>query len=77
MNKSTLDNLNVGDKGVVTLVTGGRTASRRLCEMGFNRGSEVKILKNDVGPLIVSLAGCKIALGWGLANKVVVQKQNN
>ena len=69
----TLDSLAVGEKGIITGINGGRTATIRLFEMGFNRGSEVCIVKNDIGPIIVSLAGSKIALGWGLARKIMVQ----
>ncbi len=40
--------------------------------MGFNTGANVKVVKNDAGPIIVCLSGNKIALGRGLA-----QKNNN
>ncbi|HZJ58020.1 MAG TPA: FeoA domain-containing protein [Clostridia bacterium] len=75
MELKTLDSLGVGEKGIITAINGGRTATIRLCEMGFNRGSEVCIVKNDIGPIIVGLAGSKIALGWGLANKIMVQQK--
>ncbi|NLJ40774.1 MAG: ferrous iron transport protein A [Clostridiales bacterium] len=70
-----LDSLIVGEKGIVNTINGGRTASRRLYEMGFNRGSSVQMVKNDIGPVIVSLAGSKIALGKGLARKILVQPE--
>ncbi|HBG16088.1 MAG TPA: hypothetical protein DDW93_04850, partial [Firmicutes bacterium] len=41
-------------------------------EMGFNTGAKVKVIKNDAGPIIVSLSGQKIALGRGLAQKIIV-----
>ena len=68
----TLDSLAVGEKGIITGINGGRTATIRLFEMDLT-GSEVCIVKNDIGPIIVSLAGSKIALGWGLARKIMVQ----
>jgi ferrous iron transport protein A len=78
MDIATLDTLSVGEEAIVSFINGGRTASKRLYEMGFNKGSEVKIVKNDVGPIIVCLAGSKIALGWGLARKILVEpKEKN
>lgn len=63
--------LKQGDIGKVKFIDAGRHATRRLYEMGFNIGASVKIVKNDGGgPVIVSLAGNKVALGRGLANKI-------
>lgn len=77
MGVATLDSLNVGQKGIVSTIAGGRMASKRLYEMGFNRGSQVQVVKNDIGPIIVCLAGSKIALGKGLASKILVQPQES
>ncbi len=62
--------LNQGDTGKVKIIAAGRCATRRLYEMGFNIGAPVKVIKNDAGPVIVSLAGNKVALGRGLAEKI-------
>ncbi|NMA66362.1 MAG: ferrous iron transport protein A [Clostridiaceae bacterium] len=75
MEVTTLDSLKVGQRAIVSSIAGGRMASKRLYEMGFNRGSQVRIIKNDIGPIIVCLAGSKIALGVGLARKIVVQPE--
>lgn len=64
--------LNEGDSGKVERIIAGGSATKRLYEMGFNTGAQVKVLKNDRGPLIVSLGGTKIALGRGLAEKMLV-----
>ncbi len=68
-----LTNLNNGDGGRVNAINAGRTATKRLYEMGFNTGAPVKIIKNDFGPVIVSLQGNKVALGRGLAGKILVE----
>lgn len=65
--------LKQGDAGKVKLIDAGRCATRRLYEMGFNIGTPVKIIKNDAGPVIVSLAGNKVALGRGLAEKIKLE----
>lgn len=62
-----------GEIGTVDNITGGEKVSKRLYEMGFNTGSEVKVIKNDIGPIIVSLSGSKIALGRGLAQKIMIK----
>lgn len=69
MNKGLL-NLKKGEAGKVSLINAGKIATRRLYEMGFNTGAPVRIIKNDAGPVIVSLAGHKVALGRGLAEKI-------
>lgn len=65
--------LRQGDTGKVQLISAGKCATKRLYEMGFNIGAPVKIIKNDAGPVIVSLAGNKVALGRGLAEKVNIE----
>ena len=72
MNNSSLINLPPGAHGVVHQIAAGTCATKRLYEIGINPGTEIEVVKNDVGPLILSLAGHKIAIGRGLAQKIVV-----
>lgn len=72
MNKY-LATLNPGDAGRVKAINAGRGATIRLYEMGFNTGALVMVIKNDVGPIIVSLNGNKVALGRGLAQKIILE----
>ncbi len=71
--KSSLLTFRRGEVGKVKLIDAGRHATRRLYEMGFSIGAPVKIVKNDRGPVIVSLAGNKVALGRGLASKIMLE----
>lgn len=73
MNKI-LTGLSQGDFGRVDKINAGRGATKRLYEMGFNTGARVKVIKNDSGPVIVSLNGNKVALGRGLASKILLEK---
>jgi ferrous iron transport protein A len=68
-----LDTLVKGRGGKVNEIDAGRQASKRLYEMGFNTGAPVKVVKNDSGPIIVSVNGNKIALGRGLARKIKLE----
>ena len=69
-----LDFLKPNESGRIKEIKGGHTASKRLFELGLNRGSEVKMMKNDFGPIILYLSGHKLALGRGLAHKVIVER---
>ncbi|HHY09814.1 MAG TPA: ferrous iron transport protein A [Firmicutes bacterium] len=70
-----LTHLRPGEKGRVARIAAGAYATKRLYEMGFNSGASVQVVKNDLGPLVVLLSGNKIALGRGLAEKMVISKQ--
>lgn len=65
--------LKQGDAGKVKLISAGRCATVRLYEMGLNIGASLKVVKNDVGPVIVSLGGNKVAVGRGLAEKIELE----
>ncbi|NLJ77857.1 MAG: ferrous iron transport protein A [Tissierellia bacterium] len=64
--------LRCGDAATVKRICAGGCATRRLYEMGFNTGAKIKVIKNDFGPVIVSLFGNKVAVGRGLAQKIMV-----
>lgn len=64
--------LSEGSKGKVHDIVGGRILSKRLFEMGFNTGQEVEMIKNDTGPLIVGLGGSRVAVGRGMAQKIML-----
>ncbi len=72
---SNLTMLSKGQKGRVATVDAGKSATKRLYEMGFNTGASFTVIKNDSGPIIVSLNGNKVALGRGLAAKVLLSEQ--
>lgn len=74
MEQISLAKLKAGDCCRVKRIIAGAHATKRLYEMGFNTGARVRVLKNDFGPLIVALEGNKIALGRGLAEKMLVVK---
>lgn len=69
----TLLSLRVGEKGVVIRIIGGQSACKRLNELGFVPGTEIKLVnKISSGPVMILVKGSKLALGRGLANKVEV-----
>jgi len=62
-----------GTRAVVREIRAGRGLARRLMEMGLLPGSEVTILFNSAGPLVISVRGVTLSLGRGIASKVMVQ----
>lgn len=63
-----------GTKGVVRGVAGGHGIRRRLYELGFVEGAEVVVVKSGgAGPIVVSVQGSRLALGRGVAMKVLVE----
>lgn len=72
--RDTLSTLKCDECGKICEIAGGRCARRRLCELGLNRGVNVKVVKNDLGPLILDIQGHKLAIGRGLASKIIIEK---
>lgn len=62
-----------GAKARIVAVIGGRGAARRAMEMGLVPGAIVEVVNNHPGPLIVRVSGTMIALGRGLAHKILVE----
>ncbi len=63
-----------GTRGIVRGIAGGLGVYRRLYELGFIEGAEVVVIKNGgAGPLVVSIHGSRLALGRGVAMKILVE----
>lgn len=60
--------------GQVKEILGGATVRKRLYELGLNRGADIKMVKNDFGPVILDLSGSKLALGRGIASSVIIER---
>lgn len=74
-----LADLRGGDKCTVVLALGGYGMVRRLAEMGLTPGTEVTIVRTAPmhGPIEVSVRGVSLALGRGIARRVLVRPPNN
>jgi len=69
----TLDKVPVGVKVKVVSVLGGYGIVNRLMQMGLTPGTIVEVL-NNMGPIIVRVRGITIALGRGMARKIIVER---
>lgn len=74
MDSTNLTKLKRGDTATVVDITQCCKAKKRLYELGLHRGVEFTVIKNDIGPVILRLSGNKLALGRGLAEKVLIKK---
>ncbi|CEO90115.1 FeoA family protein [Syntrophaceticus schinkii] len=66
--------LQTGRDAVVSDLAGGRSLRQRLTDMGVVRGTRVKVVKNDMGgPLIISIGEGRLAVGRGMALRIMVE----
>lgn len=70
-----LTSLEIGERGTVVRLEGGRGLIGRLVALGFTPGATIEIVRNGRhGPLIVSVLDTCIALGRGQADQVRVAR---
>ncbi len=62
-----------GKKARIIDIFGGRGMVRRLMKMGLSPGSEIIVIRNSLGPLIIEVRGVRLALGRGLASRILVE----
>lgn len=74
MEEIALVELKPNDVGRVKEISGCQDVRKRLFELGLNRGAQIKMVKNDIGPVILTMSGTKLALGRGLASKIIIQR---
>jgi ferrous iron transport protein A len=73
MDTNTLDKSPRGSSVRVVAVSGGRMARQKLTDLGIIPGEKLKIIRNDgSGPVLIGLYDSKVAVGFGLAQKVRV-----
>ena len=72
-----LTELDQGDRARVIAVEGGRGALERLNALGLREGMEIVKTTGLFmrGPVVVQAGGTQMALGWGLASRVLVERE--
>ena len=69
-----LDKLKKGRRGRVVEVTGGRAAALKLSAQGIVAGAVIeKTSELRGGPVLVKVGGSQVAIGRGLAQRVLVE----
>ena len=66
-----------GESGVVTEIQGGAGATQRIQSMGIRIGKKIK--KEEAhfwrGPQTILVDNFKIAIGYGMASKIMIEVQ--
>ncbi len=69
-----LTNLNTGDEGTLIDIEGGRGIKSKLFNLGLTPGIKIKIIsKNGWGPIVLKVRDGKIAIGRGMAEKILIK----
>jgi Fe2+ transport system protein FeoA len=55
-------------------INAGHTLTHRLAELGLTPGVELEILQNEGGPLLINVRDSRLALGRGMAHRVLVKQ---
>ena len=68
--------LAMASPGEVVRIAGiraGRGLTRRLADMGLVPGTVIRIINSQMpGPIVVEVKGTRLALGHGMAQKILV-----
>jgi len=80
-----LTTLRNGEIGIVTSIKAGHRRGegrgwgfeKRLMDMGLTRGTKVTVVKSAPfhGPLEILVRGSRLALGRGMAERILVEKE--
>lgn len=63
-----------GEEVRLTAIRGGRRLRKRLADLGLNLGMTVRVIQRDRhGPLILAVKDGRLALGRGMAHKIMVE----
>ncbi len=63
----------VGQKVRLISIKGGRKLTRRLIALGITQGNELEVLHHRSGGVVVGKDGNRVALGAGVADKLVIE----
>ena len=54
-------------------IAAGRQLTHRLTELGLTPGVELTLLQSNGGPLLLAVRDTRLALGAGMAHKIMVE----
>jgi Fur family ferric uptake transcriptional regulator len=64
-----------GEKVKILKLEGGSEMRNRLNAMGLKTGEIIEVMNNS-GPYILHLKGTRLAIGRGMAQKIMVSKED-
>ena len=70
----TLSKAASGQQAKLISIEAGRGLTHRLAELGLTPGVELSVVQADrSGPILVLVRGSRIALGRGMAHKLIIE----
>jgi len=70
-----LSMLGIGEEAILADIRGGHKLKQHLAAMGMSPGMKVVMLQNNSGgPVVLGILDSRIALGRGMAQKIMVSK---
>lgn len=65
-----------GEEVKIVSVRAGRGLTQRLADMGLTPGTSVKVINSrGAGPVLINLRGTRLALGFGITQKITVERK--
>ncbi len=73
--KQKLTEIKNNTEGIISSIDGGRGVQNKLESLGIRPGIKVKKLSSQLfrGPVIIVINGRQVALGYGLASKILIE----
>lgn len=73
---TTLDQIYENSIAKVIDIRGGQGIRQRLSQMGIHPGDMITILRYGAlrGPILIEIHGSQVALGRGIASKIIVEE---
>ena len=74
--QSTVIKLKENEEAEIISIIGGQMANKRLADLGLTPGTKIKVLRKAplFGPIEIEVRGSELALGRGLASKILVKR---
>lgn len=76
--KCFLTGLPAGNRSRIRNILGGGSIIKRLEDMGLRAGSEIEVISSQFlrGPVTVKVGNTTLAIGYGMASKIEVERVN-
>ncbi len=70
-----LNDLNDGTTGIITAINGGHGLIQKLDALGIRVGKEITKVSRQwmKGPVIIRSGNTEVALGYGMASRIIVK----
>jgi len=72
-----LNKLLTNEQGIIYNINSNKRLKNRLNSMGVIKGKRLMVLNNTFGPLVIKINQTKLGLGRGIANKIIMEYQND